>query len=512
MPKTRLQRLLSNITAAYTNMGLGAACSLIAVPLYVHFLGKEEYGLWLVILSLLWPLAIMALGFPTVTQNMLAEAHAHGDWEQGRRVLSTGFALLAVSTLAGCALAVVLARSGVLGRLLKTSSSLQARALLVVLISIAGYALAQPLQVFRMALRAFERVDLEQQGLSLQAILNLLVVIVVLVLGGRLVAVAIAYASIQILSGGVFLLYVRRKFPRLSFSFAHVSKGMAVSMFAPGLHFFVLSLSGVLIWGVDNIVISAVLGVVFVTAFAIASRLTSILRGIAITLFATMTPTITSLHAEKRAETLQRMLVVSTKLATALGLLLGIELTFFGRSFIALWAGKQVVVDAGTFWCLTGVLVVNLFTQPGFFLVVATSKHKTYSYLCLAEGTLNLALSYWWVHLWGVRGVALGTLVSHVLISGLYLPWAGMRIVALPILRTVADSVFRLIPPTVAGLLVALGTRGIAVNWGQWVLYTSATLAAFLLAYRVVALGPEEQDVLRNAFLRRSRNFAVSRG
>lgn len=512
MPKTRLQRVVSNVTSAYTNTGVTATCSMIAVPLYVRFLGKEEYGLWLVILSLLWPLTVMALGFPTVTQNMLAEAHAHGDWEEVKRVLATGFTLLASTTLLGCVLMVILAHSGILGRLLKTSSSLQAQALLVVLISVAGYALAQPLQVFRMALRALERVDLEQQGLSLQAILNLLVVIAVLFLGGRLVAVAIAYASVQVLSGGLFLLYLKRKFPRLGFSSAHLSRRMAVSMLAPGIHFFIMSLSGVLIWGVDNIVISGVLGVVFVTAFAIASRLTTVLRSMVGTLFTTITPTITSLHAEKRAEALRSMFVISTKLAMAVGLLLGVELAFFGRDFIALWAGKGVVVDAATFWSLTGVLVVNVFGQPAFFLIVATSKHKTYSYLCVAEGTLNLALSYWWVHLWGVRGVALGTLVSHMLVSGLYLPWAGMRIVALPILSTLTHCLLRLLPPTMAGFLVALGTRGNAMNWGEWVLYSSATLAAFLLTYAVVALGPEELDFIRNALPGRIRNFAVSRG
>jgi Na+-driven multidrug efflux pump len=195
-----------------------------------------------------------------------------------------------------------------------------------------------------------------------------------------------------------------------------------------------------------------------------------------------------------------------------MALLLGIELGFFGRNFIALWAGRQVVVDQATFWSLTGVLAVNVFTQPAFFLIVATSKHKTYSYLCLAEGTLNLALSYWWVHVWGVRGVALGTLVSQIVFSGVYLPWAGMRIVALPLLRTLARSLFRLVAPVLAGFLVALGTRGIAVNWGQWVLCSSATCAAFLLTYAALALAPEELDLLRNAFHWPLRELAVSRG
>jgi len=472
-------------------------------------LGKEEYGLWLTILSLLSPLVIVGVGFPTVTQNMLAEARAHGDWNHVNRVLATGFALLAISTSLCCVLAIILAHAGILDRLLKTSSGSRAHALLAVLISITGYALTQPLQVFRVALRAFERVDLEQQGISFQAIFNLVVAVVVLLLGGGLVAVATAYAVVQASSGGFFVFHLRRKFPRLRFSFAHVSKRMAVSMVGPGFHFLVVSLSGVLIWGLDNIVIASVLGVAFVTGFALASRLTTILRGVVAALFATISPTITSLYAERRAETLRRVQVLSTKLAMAAGLLLGIELAFFGRDFIALWAGKQVVVDPGTFWCLAAVLVVNLFVQPPYFLVIATSKHTTYSYLCLAEGLLNLALSYWWVHLWGVRGVALGTLVSHMLVSGLYLPWAEMRILALPIVRVVKHILFQLLVPTVAGCFVALGTRGDATNWGMWALYSSATLAAFALTYRVVALEAEELDLLRHALFQRGRSWAI---
>jgi O-antigen/teichoic acid export membrane protein len=309
---------------------------------------------------------------------------------------------------------------------------------------------------------------------------------------------------VQVLSGGFFLLYVRRKFPLLGFSSAHFSKPLAFAMLVPGWHFFVLSLSGLLIWGIDNIVISAVLGVVFVTAFAIASRLTSILRGIVTTLFTTLTPTITSLNAEKKAGTLRSMFALSTKLGMGMALLLGIELAFFGRAFIALWAGKQVVVDQATFWALTGILVVNVFTQPAFFLIVATTRHRTYSYLCLVEGTLNLALSYWWIHVWGVRGVALGTLVSHLAISGVYLPWVSLRMLALPYVRTLAHSALRLLLPALAGLLVALSTRGGALSWAHWILCSSATCAAFLLVYAVVAAGPQELEVFRNAFLRRS--------
>jgi O-antigen/teichoic acid export membrane protein len=97
--ENRIARLLSGFTASYLNTAVSTVCSLIAVRLYVHYLGKEEYGLWLVVLSLLGPLAMTGVGFPTVTQNTLAEAKAQGDWDQVNRVLTTGLVLLTLSTV-----------------------------------------------------------------------------------------------------------------------------------------------------------------------------------------------------------------------------------------------------------------------------------------------------------------------------------------------------------------------------------------------------------------------------
>src|SRR5579862_441837 len=90
----RVRRLCSNVSAAYLACVVTAICSLMAVPIYLHFLGKEEYGLWLAILSVLMPLSLMGLGFPTVSQNMLAEAKASERVDEMNRIITTSFTFL----------------------------------------------------------------------------------------------------------------------------------------------------------------------------------------------------------------------------------------------------------------------------------------------------------------------------------------------------------------------------------------------------------------------------------
>jgi len=496
---TRVRQLTSSISAAYLRFAVTSVCALVSVPIYLHFLGKEEYGLWLAILSALMPLSLMSIGFPTISQNMLAEARAAGDWEEVNRVMSTSFISLSLAALAACLLMLCALRSGLVQEVLKTSPGLGATLAPALMVALAGFAFSQPFQVFRLGFRAFERVDLEQHGLSALSVANLLLTVFVLWAGQGIVGVAAVYTLLQLAGGIVFFVALNRKFSRLHFSLRFFSWKLARRMLPPGFHFFVVSVSGVLMWGIDNLVIAGVMGVAFVTAFAIAARLTSLLRGMIAMPFSTSGPTITALNAEGRERSLRRLFFLSTKLALSAAILFSVELVFFGRSFIGLWAGRSVVVDPATFLVLVGILAVNVLQQPAYAFIIATTRHRTFSWLSLSEGVMNLALSWWWVHKWGVLGVALGTLIPHALISGVYLAIAGTRMNGFAFSELWKGHVRSLVFPTVATVAAAFFLRNVSATWLQWGLSTGLTLLAFTVTCWVASATQEERGMLAGA-------------
>jgi O-antigen/teichoic acid export membrane protein len=489
-------------------MVLQMACAMISVPIYVRYLGKEEYGLWLVILSVLGSLAISGLGFPTVIQNMLAEAKAQGDWSRVSRVMVSGFCLLTFSALLSILLSAAAVKTGILQKLVRTSLTLQATTTLVLLVSVLGYALAQPMQVFRLALRGFERVDLEQNFQSMFALLSYGASIGAVLMGGGVLALAVVYAFTQAVPAFCLLFYVQRKFPLVDFGLSRFSRPLAGSMLVPGFHFLVVSLGGVLIWGIPNFVISAVMGVSFVPAFAVSARLLTVLKTTIVIVCTTVAPTITSLYAQSKTGALARVVLLTTKLAVGAAFLLGVELICFGRDFIALWAGPQVVADRTTFLALVGVLIINTVSQPFFYVLMATSTHRTYAYLVALEGALNLGLACWWVHKWGVLGVALSLLFSEALVSGCYLPFAGSRRVGLEFSKVWSESIVPLLIPTAVAVICALPFLGHSRTWAGWLFSVFVTLAGFLITYVMVSMREEERDIVRSAFLRLSRAIA----
>lgn len=496
---TRVRRLFSSIGASYLRFAVTSACSLAAVPIYLRFLGNEQYGLWLTLLSVLMPLSLMSIGFPTVSQNLLAEARARDDWQTANSILSTSFIFLCVAAILACLLMAIGLRLGFVQGLLKARSGSAGSVVPALVIALAGFALSQPLQVFRLAFRAFERVDIEQYGLAALSVANLLLTALVLWAGWGIASVAVVYAFLQVAAGVVFFAALARKFRRLRFSVRHLSLPLARRMLPPGFHFFLVSVSGVLMWGIDNLVIAGVMGVAFVTAFAIASRLTSLLRGLIAMPFSTSGPTITALSAEGREAPLRRLFFLSTRLAFSAAAIFAVELAFFGRDFIRLWAGRAVVVDGATFMALVAVLVVNVLQQPAYAFIIATTRHRIFSWLCLLEGASNLVLSLWWVHRWGVLGVALGTLIPHALISGFYLLLAGARMNGFSFAELWKANIQSLVFPVAASVVAAFFLRTFAATWLEWAVSTGLTLLVFALTCWVTSTSEEERGTLTSA-------------
>jgi O-antigen/teichoic acid export membrane protein len=270
-------------------------------------------------------------------------------------------------------------------------------------------------------------------------------------------------------------------------------------MASPGFGFFVLSVSGVLIWGIDNLVISGVIGVAFLASFATAARLTTTLQGIVAIPFGTSGPTITALRAEGNENALRRLFVFSTKLALSASILFTVELACFGRSFISLWAGRSVTPERGTFLVLVAILAVNVLLQPSYALIIATSRHQIYTRFVVCEGIANLALSWWWAHKWGVLGVALGTLAPHVLISGGYLTGVGMKMNGLAFSEVWGRNVATLLFPAVTTFAVAFLLRNFAATWLEWTISAGLTLLTFASACWITSITQEERGALAAA-------------
>lgn len=79
------RRATRNAASSYFAVASTAICGIISIPLAVHFLGKEELGLWALVSTVISYLLFMDFGVGDATGRKIADAVAHKDAEEVNR-------------------------------------------------------------------------------------------------------------------------------------------------------------------------------------------------------------------------------------------------------------------------------------------------------------------------------------------------------------------------------------------------------------------------------------------
>jgi O-antigen/teichoic acid export membrane protein len=88
-----------NMGAGSVMASIGACVSVISYPLYLHYLGYDRYGLWLVLSVVVSVAQLGSLGIPWALMKLVAEEHGHSDWEGVRAYIIGGCSMILIAGL-----------------------------------------------------------------------------------------------------------------------------------------------------------------------------------------------------------------------------------------------------------------------------------------------------------------------------------------------------------------------------------------------------------------------------
>src|ERR1700730_2419490 len=104
----RYRRVGITASSSFIAKALNILISFLSVPLTIHYLGSERYGVWLSISSLLTWMALTDFGLSgNALVNVLAESSGKDDFEAARQYASSAFwVLTSISIVSGLAAAI----------------------------------------------------------------------------------------------------------------------------------------------------------------------------------------------------------------------------------------------------------------------------------------------------------------------------------------------------------------------------------------------------------------------
>jgi O-antigen/teichoic acid export membrane protein len=253
--------------------------SLVTIPLTIHYLGNERFGLWMTISSVLAMANFADFGIGNGVLNTVADAFGKNDFDRIRAAISSGFAVLSTVGLLLLALfASTFAWVSWADVFRVASAQARAEAAPALLIFACCFALNIPLDLVQRAqlgLQQGYRMNLWQVGGSLTGLAGVIAGIRMHA-GLPLLVAALAGAPVAATALNTFHFFVVSR-PDLRPRRRFVSRHTISSIVTLGTLFFVLQLVGAVAFSADNFIIARTLGASSVPDYSIPQRMFSLI-------------------------------------------------------------------------------------------------------------------------------------------------------------------------------------------------------------------------------------------
>lgn len=259
---------------------LSIAISFLLVPVVINTLGKEEYGIWIVLTTIVGWLGFFDLGLGNGLRNKYAEAKARGSIEDVKRYVSTGFFVICGISLALFLLFMLAYPFVSWTAVFAADASLAPQLNTLIIIVVASFCLRFACNIIGTLLTADQKPAITNLINLLGQALSLIVVIVMVKFSNpNLLQLGAALSISQMLPvviAAIFLFSTRYK--TIAPKKKYFSRSYVSDIFSLGIKFFAIQITALVIFQTNNFVIAHVCSLNDVTDFNIAYKYMSILQ------------------------------------------------------------------------------------------------------------------------------------------------------------------------------------------------------------------------------------------
>jgi O-antigen/teichoic acid export membrane protein len=495
---------LRNVTSNWAGIVVGVVTSLILAPITVRALGNVHYGIWTLLMQFTGYLWLFDFGVRESVVKYVAQYHAADDRDQLVSTVQCAVSLYGLVALAALAATVGLAYALPYAFNIPATEVTTAR--VTALLTGATIALGFVFNVFVGVLMGLQKFYVMARLGILFSVVRAVVIYVLLTTGYGLITLAVTQLIVTVISNMFVYYFCVRDLPYLRVRPVLPGRMGSLRLLHYGKYVLIANVGDKIVFATDSIVIGMFLPISALTFYAIGGSLIEQLRGFIASMGAIFNPLSSSLEARKESSTLSSVFISGAKGAMAIGLPVCLGFIFLGRTFIDLWMGPEYGPSAGA--VLAVLTVGHLLGLPYYTIagvLYGLGRHRVVAITRVIEGAANLALSIVLVRRLGLVGVAIGTVIPHILVVGLVLPWTIPRYLNVS-MREYYVSVYG--RPLVSAVPFALACWAIAArvqpqNLWMFALAVAAALLVYVIPCWLIALTPVE----RGRFLAVLRRF-----
>ena len=396
---------------------------IVLIPLFVRYLTTEEYGIWLIVLSITSFFYLTNVGILQVVTNAIARDISIDKTDYYSKVASSGYYLFLKITLSVLLICVVIFLAvNIFYPDFFTNGSLP------LVITVTAVLITYPLFVYRNVLRGLDHIHLEQTcEIFFGSLVRYIAIVISLLSGLKLIALSIIYGISHCLPSLGAKVYLKKIIPKFKISRAHRDSEITRKMVKPSTSFFILMVSGSMLNSVDNVIIGSIIGAESVPMYAVPMQI--------IWLFVTTVgiassikmPLISGLYKQGKLEELKALFRTLLFFSVMIAFIFIFNLVFFGEIIIVNWAGPSIFPGQDVFYLMLIFAFLFSVVWPSDAILSAAEKHSSYANMTVLEALLNLLLTIYLTYKFGIKGAVSGTIISRLLTNGWFMFYQTLK-------------------------------------------------------------------------------------
>ena len=487
--------LKTGAVLSYVNLLIGNLIPFIYTPIMLRMLGQAEFGLYGIAGSVMGYIGLLNFGIGGSIVRYLSKYRALRDTEQERRV--AGLFIKVYSVICG----LILIAGGVFAANIEIySRSLSAleteRLRILVILMTVNTGIFMPFSVFSSIVLAHEKYVFNKLVSILVTVGSPVLNLILLYCGLGSVGLVLGSTVINLVSYGLYTYYTVK---RLHFvpSFQPAEPGLLREILHFSAFVFLASMVDVLYWSTDKLIIGWAKGTRETAVYNIGATFNTYVTSFSTALGGLLIPKLTAMAVKDAPqEEFTRIFVKVGRLQFIIVSFIVSAFVAFGRQFIKLWAGPEYA-RAYYVALLTMIPVtIPLIQNTGLNILYALNRHKFRSVVYACVAVANVALTFWWVEVYGIIGAAMATCIAYVVGNIFIINWYyHVKIgIDIPLFwkNIIRMSPVMFVMGTVAWFVVDY------ITMDSWIVFFLAaavyTIIYFVLAYQFM-MNAYERDV-----------------
>lgn len=412
------------ILFSYSDLISHIIIGILITPFMINYLGKQQYGLYALAMSIAGYLLIMDFGISSGIVRFLSKYKAQKDEKSQENFLSIILILYLLISILIIVISLILK----MNLPLIFERSLSANEIdtlsLIFYILILNLIFSMFSNAFSGILKSCEKFPYIHISNTIRRIIRVSLIILCLSLGYGIITIILIEAITNILHTMINTFYVLFIL-KIKIKLHRIKNKEIRSIFRYSFFIFLIAIADAVYWKIDNIILGIMTDTETVAIYSIGSRICHYFMRFCMVITGVLFPKIVRITEENASpRILSNILLEIGRIQTYIVFLLASGFVLFGRNFIELWVGIDFEMAYYTGIIIMIPLSVFMIQALAIHILKAKDRHYFHSITLFIISVLNIMLTIILVKYTGMIGAAIGTgisiLTGNILILNIY--------------------------------------------------------------------------------------------